>query len=440
MRIWGNAKDLAAKTPESRNRYVDFLRAASILVVVIGHWLIATVYYQDGTLEPGHLLEITTDLHWMTWAFQVMPIFFIVGGFSNSITLQSAEKKGQPYATWLAARLNRLVAPLLFLLIGWGAIALGQYLLGVSAEVIQYTSRASLIPTWFLAIYIMVVVLAPVTFSLWRKFGFASFWGFVALAAITDWLFFAGFEWVGWSNYFWVWLGVHQLGYAWREGRLGGPVMLLGYAFVAFIALYLLINFGPYPMAMVGSPGEDVSNSLPPKITLLVLGVVQLGLLLSLEGPMRRALDGLRLWTATVLINSMIMTLYLWHITLMIAVTSALFYAGGFFLGIDPGSAEWWWSRIPWVVGLLVLLMPGAFLLAAFERRPFDPNASMPHAARQIVGAVMISLGIAIVAMYGFAGTPIKGMDIAAFAFVIVGAAISGLLFQRKAVAIEEAA
>ena len=155
---------------------------------------------------------------------------------------------------------------------------------------------------------------------------------------------------------------------------------------------------------------------------------------------MRRALDGLRLWTATVLINSMIMTLYLWHITLMIAVTSALFYAGGFFLGIDPGSTEWWWSRIPWVLFLLLLLLPVAFLLAAFERRPFDPKASMPHAARQIVGAVMISLGIAIVAMYGFAGTPIAGMDIAAFALVIVGAALSGLLFQRKADAVESAA
>ncbi len=432
MRIWGNARDLAAKTPDSRNRYVDFLRAASILVVVIGHWLIATVYYQDGSIQPGHLLEITNGLHWMTWLFQVMPIFFIVGGFSNSITLDSAHKKGLDYATWLAARLNRLVAPLLFLLIGWGAIALAQYLLGVSAEVIQYTSRSSLIPTWFLAIYIMVVLLAPVTHAMWRRWGFASFWLFVALAAITDWLFFAGFEWAGWSNYFWVWLGVHQLGYAWREDRLGGATMLLGYAAVAFAVLYALTHLGPYPMAMVGSPGEDVSNSLPPKITLLVLGVIQLGLLLSLERPMRKALDGLRLWTATVLINSMIMTVYLWHITLMIAVTAALFYAGGFFLGIEPGSSDWWWSRIPWVLVLLALLMPVAFLLAAFERRPFDQTASMPHAARQVLGAIMISLGIAIIAMYGFAGTPVAGMDIGAFAFVIVGAAISGLLFQRR--------
>ena len=63
MRIWGNAKDLAAKTPESRNRYVDFLRAASILVVVIGHWLIATVYYQNGSIEPGSGFSLWLPAH-----------------------------------------------------------------------------------------------------------------------------------------------------------------------------------------------------------------------------------------------------------------------------------------------------------------------------------------------------------------------------------------
>ena len=42
MRIWTQASELAAQTPPERNRYVDFLRSVSILVVIIGHWLIAT--------------------------------------------------------------------------------------------------------------------------------------------------------------------------------------------------------------------------------------------------------------------------------------------------------------------------------------------------------------------------------------------------------------
>ncbi|MDH3756812.1 MAG: acyltransferase, partial [Gammaproteobacteria bacterium] len=103
MRIWSQASELAAQTPAERNRYVDFLRAVSILIVVVGHWLIATAHYVDGTLTPGHLLKSEPGTQWLTWLFQVMPIFFIVGGYSNAVSLESARRKGDQYAVWLAA-------------------------------------------------------------------------------------------------------------------------------------------------------------------------------------------------------------------------------------------------------------------------------------------------------------------------------------------------
>ena len=186
MGIWSAAGELAAKTPPERNRYVDFLRAVSILVVVIGHWLIATVYYVDGELTPGHLLRSEPQFHWLTWLFQVMPIFFIVGGYSNAVSLESARRKGLGYAGWLVARLNRLVTPLLLLFVVWAVIAVVMHFLGARPGVIQFTSRASMIPTWFLAIYIMVVIFAPLTYKLWRRLGFASFWILAALAVATE--------------------------------------------------------------------------------------------------------------------------------------------------------------------------------------------------------------------------------------------------------------
>jgi peptidoglycan/LPS O-acetylase OafA/YrhL len=39
--LWSRARDTAEKAPPERNRYVDFLRALSILAVVVGHWLVA---------------------------------------------------------------------------------------------------------------------------------------------------------------------------------------------------------------------------------------------------------------------------------------------------------------------------------------------------------------------------------------------------------------
>ena len=50
MQIWTQASEMAAKTPHQRNRYVDFLRAVSILIVILGHWLITTAYFVDGEL------------------------------------------------------------------------------------------------------------------------------------------------------------------------------------------------------------------------------------------------------------------------------------------------------------------------------------------------------------------------------------------------------
>ena len=128
---------MAAQTPKERNRYVDFLRSLSILVVIVGHWLIATAYYVDGTLTSEHLLKTQPQTQWLTWIFQVMPIFFIVGGYSNAVSLESARRKGIAYAGWLSARLNRLVAPLLVLLIAWAGIAVIMGRFGVSPAVIQ---------------------------------------------------------------------------------------------------------------------------------------------------------------------------------------------------------------------------------------------------------------------------------------------------------------
>ena len=429
MGIWSQAIELAEKTPEERNRYVDFLRAVSILMVVTGHWLVATVWYHDGNFVAGDLLELRPRTQWMTWIFQVMPIFFIVGGYANAVSLESASRRGVGYAGWLATRLHRLVTPLLALLIGWGLLALTLYFLGVSGDITRLASRGALIPTWFLAIYIAIVMLAPLTYKAWQKWGFVSLFAFAGIGALVDYAFFAaGMEWLGWSNYFWVWLSVHHLGYAWRDGRLGSPARLLVYSALGFAVLWLLIFKGPYPFAMVGSPDEGLSNTLPPKITLFALGVLQFGLLLAIEAPMRRFLSGVRVWAATVLINSMIMTLYLWHITVLIVIVSLAYLAGGVGMGIEPGTLDWWLARPLWIGVLYAVLLPLTLLLSPLERLGRRADAPVPGTGRQVGGALMICLGVAYLALFGFGKAPLPFLDTIAFFTVVAGSWLSGLL------------
>src|SRR6516165_3800217 len=68
MAAWSHAAELADRTPPSRNRYVDFLRAMSMLVVVVGHWLAAAPYFDaTDTLTTSHILTVVPWTAWLTW-------------------------------------------------------------------------------------------------------------------------------------------------------------------------------------------------------------------------------------------------------------------------------------------------------------------------------------------------------------------------------------
>jgi len=189
--IWSRAAALAARTPESRNRYVDFLRALSICAVVFGHWLMAAPYLDSSGIHISSMLEHQQWTRWMTWAFQVMPVFFLVGGYSNSISWQSAQRRGTSYGEWLQLRLQRLAGPVLPLIALWIVLAAGAQSFGMRPEMVRVASQMALIPIWFLAVYVAVVVLVPVSYRAWQRFGFGSFGVLVLAAIIDDLLFFA---------------------------------------------------------------------------------------------------------------------------------------------------------------------------------------------------------------------------------------------------------
>src|SRR5262245_15871591 len=187
MAVWSRAAELADRTPSSRNRYVDFLRAMSMLVVTVGHWLAAAPYIDaTDTFITAHILTVAPWTAWLTWVLQVMPIFFMVGGYANGISWRAARRDGKSYAAWLEGRLRRLLWPLLPLLVAWVMIVAVEYARGVRPELIRYGSQVAFIPIWFLAVYIAIVLLVPALESLWSRFGMRAFWALTAAAAVVD--------------------------------------------------------------------------------------------------------------------------------------------------------------------------------------------------------------------------------------------------------------
>ena len=423
---------MAEQTPPERNRYVDFLRAVSILAVVIGHWLVITPWVSgDGVFHADHLLTRSEPARWLTWLFQVMPVFFAVGGFANAVSWDSAVKRGTTYGDWLVARLRRLVLPALPLLALWAAFAIATWSGLMGPQLVEVTSLGALSPLWFLAVYVAVVALVPLTRRVWKRFGVWSFWAPVLATVIVDIAAFGwDVTWLRWINYALVWPAVHQLGYLWRDGRLGGARSSAPYAIggltVALIAVLLL----DYPVAMIGIPGAEVSNSAPPTVALLALGIGQFGVLLSAEQPMRRWLARIGPWTATVLVNGMIMTLFVWHYTVMVVpvVANAAWFKG-VGMRLEPNTGLWWATRPLWIAALVVLMAIFAPLVNRFERpRGRDPVSA--GRARPIAGMMLACFGFAVVALVGVSSSP----DVSWLALVLpaVGMSVAGALGTKQ--------
>jgi hypothetical protein len=425
--LWSRASALAAETPASRNRAVDFLRALSILAVISGHWLLASPFITGDGLALGNLLETEPWVQWLSWCFQVMPVFFLVGGYANGVSWQAALRDGKGYGPWLAGRLHRLVGPVLPLVLVWAVLSAVATWLGVAPEIVRVGSQIALVPIWFLAVYIAVVLLAPVTHALWRRLGFYSFWLLVLAAVVDDALFFAAdLRAVGWLNYAFVWLAVHQLGYAWHGGQFSGALRTSIFAVGGLALLLALVVWGPYPVSMVSVPGEAVSNSLPPKLTMLILGIAQSGTLLALETPLRRWLERPVAWTATILVNGMIMTVYLWHITAGALVIGLALLAGGVGLDLVPGTGPWWLARPLWMLAYVAALAALVPLVGGFERG--RPPAAPVAAWRQVAGALLVCVGLALLALGGVGGEGWLGLRIWALLLPFAGAWLGGLL------------
>jgi len=434
--MWAKAQSMAQMAPPERNRWVDFLRAVSIMAVVFGHWLMAGLYVDGtGALQRGDLLSVSQWAHWLTWAFQVMPVFFLVGGYSNGVSWEASLKKAQPgqtgvYRDWLAARVQRLIAPTFPVLLLWAVLAVVMTQVGLDRAQIRMATEAALIPVWFLAVYLLVTACTPLALKAWKRFGWLSFAIYIPIVMGVDYLTFAhDVPYLNFTNFLWVFLALHQLGFAWREGRFERS-LVSGLWFVVGLGVLVSITvYGFYPVSMVSAP-DGFSNSMPPTLALFALGVTQTGLVLTLEKAGRRMLSNLRIWTATVLLNGMIMTVYLWHLTAFVLVmTLTWLLLDGFGLGSVPGSGQWWITRPVWLAIYIAALLPMIAVFGRYERtfQPIRGDGRTVPKARVVAGVVLICAGLAATAGVTIASPDSwSGIRIAVVAAPFIGAALLG--------------
>lgn len=428
MSLWTQAKRAADLTPANRNRTADFFRAAAIMVVVFGHWLVSVPYLVDGELKFTELLVQQPWTQFVTWALQVMPIFFFVGGYSNAASWSSALTDPEKRRIWQATRLRRLILPITPLVLLWGVVAGLAGLLDTDPDMIRGITRAALIPVWFLAVYVVVSLAVPVSYAIWQRIGLWSVAALVAGAVVIDFAGFAlGMGWARWANYAFVWLAVHQLGYWWWRDNAATRAIPAAMVALGIGSLLLLVGLLGYPVAMISVPGEVVSNSRPPTVAMLAIGCFQIGLILLVSDRVARWLGNSRRWAVVILLSQRIMTIYLWHLTALLALVGLALLAGGTGLHWIPGSGIWWLTRIVWIAALLVALAPLVMIFGRLEEGSKAADGAMPGPLRATLGALLACGGLTFMALDGTYSDNALGVNVVPIALVLAGVALAAL-------------
>src|SRR5690606_24585660 len=187
---------------------------------------------------------------------------------AHSEAWEAAELKGRFRSTLAFAwsRAGQLARPALALAAGWwllGSVAVALF----EVDGVPRAIRLVLSPLWFIIVYLLLILLFPLTHWLHEKFGaLVLVWG-VGIAVVVDVARFSHeVSWIAWVNMVVVWATCHQLGYFWEPLVALGRRAAWGLTWGGLFALTALVGSKIYPGSMVGVPGEKFSNMAPPTI------------------------------------------------------------------------------------------------------------------------------------------------------------------------------
>jgi uncharacterized membrane protein len=359
---------LVAATPPDRDRYVDLLRVIAIGVVIAWHWSLSVLYWSDGQwVMPNPIHHVPGG--WLaTWLLQVVPVFFMVGGYANAAAWWAARRDGRGWPGYTRARLQRLLVPIGVFLAVWSGFELLAHLAVPGYRGVLSYARIAFTPLWFIVAYLWVVLLTPLTVTAHAR---ARWWTVGALAGAVGLVdlarFGAGLTALGWLNTALVWVLIHQLGYFCRDGwgrdRMPGRGGAAALVAAGALALAALTTLAAYPRSMVATVGQERSNILPTTATIAAVAVLQLGVIMLVRAPVTRWLRRPRVWKPVVAGNAVILTLFLWHMTALLVALAAV-RAVGVTTRAEP-TAGWWLERPLWLVGPALVL---AALVAVFGR------------------------------------------------------------------------
>ncbi|GGG52634.1 hypothetical protein GCM10011374_14300 [Kocuria dechangensis] len=381
------ARPGSAAAHDGRDPAVDAARTGCLLAVVLVHLLMVTVTADPVTGGPTTVMVPTLQpwYWWASWILQVMPLFFVAGGHASVLSWRRHAARGGSAAGWVRARALRLLEPAAVL---WLVLALGcavALAVGAPSDLLLVVVQGVGMPLWFLAAYLACQALLPLTAGWHARAPWATAGALLAGVVVVDVLrITTGAAWIGLLNLVLVWPLVQQLGFLradqWFARR--SVRSLLAAAAGCYALLGVLVATGGYAPDML-------TNLNPATVCMVLLGIAQACLLQVAAPALARLMSTRPAQVVAWLVGSRAMTIYLWHLPVIVVVAAAWFLLGG--PDPEPGSAAWWGWRVP--LGGVVVLVLGVLSvpLVRAERVPtaLPPGHGAPSAPAVALAVVL---------------------------------------------------
>ncbi|MBX7433412.1 acyltransferase [Mycobacterium sp. Y57] len=392
--------EVESGTPPDRDRAIDVIRLAALIGVVAGHTVMATSTLRDEVFIWDNLLTTAPVFQALTWVFQVMPLFFFAGVAASV----RSWTPGASWGDWLMRRCTRLYRPVFAYLAFW-AVTLVALRPLLPVHVYEPIAGISVQLLWFLGAYVLVLAAVPVLDRITTPIRFAV-WVAAAYAvvAVVDAVRITTDVWpgVGYLNLI-VWLIPGMFGVAYRRGLLSARHALV-VAAATFAVDLALVVLGPYELSLVGIETQHLKNMFPPSLLLAGHAIMLCAFAIAAAPAISRWAHRQRVWWLTMIGNSGAMTLYLWHMPLLLAVHLVFDHLGH--PRFDPAAPDFVVLSVLQLLVVTVTVAVAFVVLRPLENRPLPlwdgGHVAGPGTRSAVVGTLLCVAGAATLASVGW--------------------------------------
>jgi len=386
-----------ALSPHGRDRAVDLVRAVCILGVVVLHAMMVGVGVAGGIPSFVNASDGTWWVLPLSWVLQVMPLFFVIGGFSAATAYRRARARGSDAVAFVAGRVHRLLRPAAVTI---GVVGLLLALLasaGVPGDLVTLAGFRFAQPLWFLGVFLVCQALVPTLLRLHERAPLGTIAALAAAAAAVDAVRLAsGIDGIGFLNLAFVWLTLQQLGFFLADGRIDALSRRTRVVAAAGAVAALAVSFA----SGIHSP-DLVANINPPTTALLLVGVAHTALFSLLRDPIARFAGRRSPQRLMDFVTPRAMTVYLWHMPVLLGLAGlSAMWALTTGLPLPAVDGAWWWLTRPlWLAVALAATAAVALVAARVE-------AATPHPATRSARGVTLAVaagttGVALLLVVG---------------------------------------